>query len=124
MASIDDLPDEIVHQILLYVSPEETLTKVSLLSRRFNRVAQEPLLWKFYCQRNFKYWESNHHFKERLRRNLRDTDWKRLYLQRLGRNARIARLVESKSITLSFLSCYLIDAIVRNSLTGVPILPV
>ncbi|OTA65836.1 hypothetical protein K449DRAFT_391788 [Hypoxylon sp. EC38] len=94
MASIDDLPDEIVHQILLYVSPEETLTKVSLLSKRFNRVAQEPLLWKFYCEHNFKYWESNHHFKERLKRNLRETDWRRLYLQRLGRNARIARLVD------------------------------
>ncbi|KAI1207450.1 uncharacterized protein F4807DRAFT_434657 [Annulohypoxylon truncatum] len=94
MASIDDLPDEIVHHILLYVSPEETLTKIALLSKRFNRVAHEPLLWRFYCEHSFKYWQSSHHFKDRLRGNLRDTDWRGLFLQRLGRNARIARLVD------------------------------
>ncbi|KAI2469150.1 hypothetical protein F4781DRAFT_236609 [Annulohypoxylon bovei var. microspora] len=94
MASIDDLPDELVHHILLHVSPEEILTKIALLSRRFNRVAHEPLLWRSYCEHSFKYWQSSHHFKERLKRNLYDTDWRSLYLKRLGRNARIARLVD------------------------------
>ncbi|KAI1135448.1 hypothetical protein F5Y05DRAFT_394457 [Hypoxylon sp. FL0543] len=94
MAFIDNLPDEIVHQILLYVSPEETLTTIALLSKRFNRVAHEPLLWKFYCQHYFKYWDPSHRFRERLRCNLRVTDWRRLFIKRLGRNARIARLVD------------------------------
>ncbi|KAI2622696.1 hypothetical protein GGS26DRAFT_567287 [Hypomontagnella submonticulosa] len=94
MASINSLPDEIVHHILLYVSPEETLTKIAFLSKRFNRVAQEPLLWRAYCQDNFKYWDSRHGFKERLKDNLHNTDWKSLFLLRLGRNACIARLVD------------------------------
>ncbi|KAI1370995.1 hypothetical protein F4677DRAFT_436838 [Hypoxylon crocopeplum] len=94
MAPIDSLPDEIVHHILLYVSPEETLTKIALLSKRFNSVAHEPFLWRSYCQHTFKYWNSEHRFKERLAGNLRDTDWRQLFLRRLGRNACIARLVD------------------------------
>ncbi|KAI8965545.1 hypothetical protein F5Y11DRAFT_294552 [Daldinia sp. FL1419] len=94
MASINSLPDEIVHHILLYVPPEETLSKVTLLSKRFNRVAHEPLLWRCYCQQNFKYWEASHHFKERLNGYLYATDWRRLFLLRLGRNAYIARLLD------------------------------
>ncbi|KAI1105447.1 hypothetical protein F4804DRAFT_304421 [Jackrogersella minutella] len=94
MASIDDLPDEIVHQILLYVSPDETLNNIALLSKRFNRVAHEPLLWRSYCEHAFKYWESRHRFKERLKGRLHDTNWRRLFLQRLGRNNRVAHLVE------------------------------
>lgn len=94
MASIDSLPDEIVHHILLYVSPEEILTKIAHLSKRFNRVAQEPLLWRSYCETNFKYWDSSHRFTERLTSNVHDTDWKRLFLVRLSHNASIARLVD------------------------------
>ncbi|KAI2627544.1 hypothetical protein GGR54DRAFT_419150 [Hypoxylon sp. NC1633] len=94
MASINLLPDEILHHILLYVFPEETLTNIALLSKHFNRVAHEPLLWKYYCEHNFKYWESAHHFKERLAGNPHDTDWRSLFLLRLGRNARIAQLVD------------------------------
>ncbi|KAI1763695.1 hypothetical protein GGR53DRAFT_357936 [Hypoxylon sp. FL1150] len=94
MASIDSLPDELVHHILLYVSPEETLSKVALLSKRLNRVAQEPLLWRSYCETNFKYWDSRHRFRERLGSNVRDTDWKSLFLVRLAHNACIARLVD------------------------------
>ncbi|OTB12518.1 hypothetical protein K445DRAFT_320960 [Daldinia sp. EC12] len=94
MASINSLPDEIVHHILLYVSPEETLSKVALLSKRFNRVAHEPLLWRWYCKHTFKYWEASHHFKERLNGYVHGTDWRRLFLLRLGRNAYIARLLD------------------------------
>ncbi|KAF3066378.1 putative f-box domain-containing protein [Daldinia childiae] len=94
MASINSLPDEIVHHILLYVPPEETLSNIAHLSKRFNRVAHEPLLWRCYCEHNFKYWEASHHFKERLKGYLHDTDWRRLFLLRLGRNAYIARLLD------------------------------
>lgn len=94
MASINSLPDEIVHHILLYVPPEETLSKIAHLSKRFNRVAHEPLLWRCYCEHNFKYWEASHHFKERLKGYLHGTDWRRLFLLRLGRNAYIARLLD------------------------------
>ncbi|KAI5859906.1 hypothetical protein GGS23DRAFT_582930 [Durotheca rogersii] len=94
MASFASLPDELVQHVLLYVSPEETLASVSLLSKRFHRVAQEPLLWRCYCRDTFKYWESAHHFKQSLQGSLRATDWKRLFIRRLGRNACIAKLVD------------------------------
>ncbi|KAI1498437.1 F-box domain-containing protein [Biscogniauxia marginata] len=94
MTLLDFLPDELVHQILHYLTPEETLGTIALLSRRFNRVAQEPLLWKYYCQTYFKYWQANHHFGEKLKGKLRDVNWKRLYLLRLARNRRIAQLVD------------------------------
>ncbi|KAI0474972.1 hypothetical protein GGR56DRAFT_643904 [Xylariaceae sp. FL0804] len=94
MACLDGLPDELLQQILHYLSPEETLSTVALLSRRFNSVAQEPLLWKVYCQTSFKYWRAEHRFRDKLQGNLHDVDWKRLYLLRLAQNSRIAGLVD------------------------------
>ncbi|KAI5919745.1 F-box domain-containing protein [Camillea tinctor] len=94
MTAFEALPDELVHQILHYLSPEETLQTVALFSKRFNRVAQEPLLWRYYCKSNFKYWHSSHHFKEKLRGKLREVNWKGLYLLRLSRNRRIAKLID------------------------------
>ncbi|KAI1082609.1 hypothetical protein F5B20DRAFT_531966 [Whalleya microplaca] len=94
MCFFDALPDELVHQILQYVSPDETLSKVAFLSRRFHRVAQEPLLWRRYCNDNFRYWNANHCIKYRLQSKVHDTDWKRLFILRRGRNAYIAKLID------------------------------
>ncbi|KAI0157078.1 hypothetical protein GGR52DRAFT_565180 [Hypoxylon sp. FL1284] len=94
MATINSLPDEIVHHVLLYVPAEDTFSKIALTSKRFNRVAQEPLLWRSYCNASFKYWNSAHCFKERLATSVHDTDWKRLFLVRLARNAYIAQLLD------------------------------
>lgn len=43
---------------------------------------------------NFRYWQSEHHFKEKLREKAVDVDWKRLYILRLGRNRRISGLLD------------------------------
>lgn len=94
MASFDALPDELIHHILHYLSPEQTLTAVALVSRRFSNIAHEPLLWKYYCQTGFRYWQSEHRFQDKLRGNLHDVDWKALYLLRLKRNSRIANLID------------------------------
>ncbi|KAI1319571.1 hypothetical protein F5Y16DRAFT_390719 [Xylariaceae sp. FL0255] len=94
MASIHALPDELVHQILHYLSPDETLNTVALLSHRFNSIAQEPLLWKHYCRAHFRYWQAEHCFQHKLDGPLHDVHWKRLYLLRKRRNAHIATLVD------------------------------
>jgi len=94
MSSFESLPDELIHQILHYLSPELTLRTVALLSRRFSRLAYEPLLWKHYCEANFRYWQAEHHFDEKVYGNLHDVDWKALYLLRLRRNSRIAGLID------------------------------
>ncbi|KAI8627595.1 hypothetical protein F5Y19DRAFT_173081 [Xylariaceae sp. FL1651] len=94
MTSFDSLPDELLHQILHYLSPEQTLKTVALLSHRLNRIAQEPLLWKHYCQTNFRYWQAEHRFDDKVQGRLHDVDWKGLYLLRLKRNSRIAKLID------------------------------
>ncbi|KAJ8132593.1 hypothetical protein O1611_g1034 [Lasiodiplodia mahajangana] len=94
MCSFDSLPDELIQQILHYLSPEQTLTIVALLSRRFNNIAHEPLLWKYYCQTGFRYWQAEHRFHDKVHGQLHDVDWKALYLLRLKRNGHIAKLVD------------------------------
>jgi F-box protein 21 len=92
MASLSTIPDELVSQVLYHLSAIDSLT-VQLLSRRFQSLANEPLLWRFYCQK-FRFWNSEHGFKEKLGGRAADTDWKQLWLLRQRRNARIARLLD------------------------------
>lgn len=93
MASFDALPDELINHILHYIPPEETLLIVSRVSKRFHRVTQTPLLWRYYCHVSFKYWQSEHDFKNKLRKRASDVDWKALFILRLQRNHHIARLL-------------------------------
>ncbi|KAI0121651.1 hypothetical protein BJ170DRAFT_588003 [Xylariales sp. AK1849] len=92
MPSFDALPDELINQILHYISPDESLSTIPLVSKRFHRVAQTPLLWKYYCQTSFRYWQPDHGFKEKLRQKASAVDWKSLFALRLQRNHHIARL--------------------------------
>ncbi|ORY60908.1 uncharacterized protein BCR38DRAFT_442876 [Pseudomassariella vexata] len=94
MAPFDALPDELIHHILQYIPPAETLLKISCLSRRLNRVAETPLLWRYYCETSFKYWQSDHAFKDKLRTRASGVDWKRLFTIRLHRNHRVAELLD------------------------------
>lgn len=94
MCSFNALPDELIHHILHYLAPEETLAAVALTSRRYNRIADEPLLWKYYCQVHFKYWQAEHRFRAKVAGDLHAVNWKSLYLLRLRRNSRIANLVD------------------------------
>ncbi|KAI1848356.1 hypothetical protein JX265_008864 [Neoarthrinium moseri] len=90
----DHLPDEIIHQILQYLAPEQTLAAIPRLSRRFHRIAQTPLLWRYYCETTFKYWQSDHDIRGKLRNKSSHVDWKALFTLRLSRNRRIADLVD------------------------------
>ena len=91
---LETLPDELVQHLLHYVPPEDILQNFSLLSKRLHRVAQEPLLWRYYCRTTFKYWNSDHRLGEKLRRPVHHVDWKALFLLRLRRNARAAVLLD------------------------------
>ncbi|KAI0198615.1 hypothetical protein F4808DRAFT_435200 [Astrocystis sublimbata] len=94
MTSLDSLPYELIQQVLQYLDPQDVLAAVALTSRQLNRIAEEPLLWRYYCQTCFKYWQAEHRFQDKLRGQLRNVDWKGLYLLRLRRNSHIARLVD------------------------------
>ncbi len=95
VSSLESLPDELVQHILQYVAPEDALRSFSLLSRRLHRIAQEPLLWRFYCRSSFKYWNSDHQFQEKLRGPVYRVNWKRLFLLRLCRNAHATLLLDA-----------------------------
>ncbi|KAK9415917.1 putative F-box domain-containing protein [Seiridium unicorne] len=94
MSPFNELPDEIISHILTYLAPEETLTTIPRLSKRFYRIADTQLLWKFYCETSFRYWQSDHDIQKKLRNRATDVDWKALYTLRLRRNRRIAHLLD------------------------------
>jgi F-box protein 21 len=81
MRSFDDLPDEILQQILFYVSPEDALT-IQNTSKRLTRLANEPLLWRHHCRTSFKYWDSKHRIRQKFAGNVGDVDWKKIYFYR------------------------------------------
>jgi F-box protein 21 len=81
MRSFNDLPDEILQQILFYVSPEDTL-RVQNTSKRLTRIANEPLLWRHHCRTAFKYWDSKHRIRQKFAANVGDVDWKKIYFYR------------------------------------------
>src|ERR1700733_9759412 len=78
--SLQDLPDEVIETILGYV-PAPAAISLSATCRRYHNIANEPLLWKTYCQNNFRYWSASHKRKEKLRDAACD-DWKALYISR------------------------------------------
>ncbi|KAK7428702.1 hypothetical protein QQZ08_004796 [Neonectria magnoliae] len=88
------VPDEIIQHLLYYVSPEDTLSSFQLLSHRLNRLANEPLLWRYHCQSSFRYWSPEHGFHCRLRERASEVDWKRLFVLRKTRNGQISHLLD------------------------------
>lgn len=94
MAAIDNVPDEIIRQILEYVPPAQSYDDILLLSKRFKRIAFEPLLWKHYCQISFRYWHADHRLSEKLAARASKTDWRELWKIRQYRNDLCARLLD------------------------------
>lgn len=92
--SLLQLPDELIHHLLYYVAPDDTLANLQLTSRRLKRVTEEPLLWRYYCVTSFKFWKSDHGLKRKLRLPPSEVDWKRLYVLRTGRNSHISHLLD------------------------------
>src|SRR4051812_7396613 len=80
--SLDVLPDEVLQHILFYITPRDTLLSVQQISKRFDRLGSEPLLWRYHCRVNFKYWDSRHRIKQKLLGNVADVDWKKLFKYR------------------------------------------
>ncbi|KAF6837524.1 F-box domain-containing protein [Colletotrichum musicola] len=94
MLSFDDVPDEIILQILHYVSPEDNLLCFHPLSRRLNSLANESILWRTYCQHAFKFWHADHRFDDKLEQPASEVLWKQLFLLRKRRLMRTARLFD------------------------------
>ncbi|KAG6040243.1 hypothetical protein E4U41_001118 [Claviceps citrina] len=98
--SLEQVPDEIIQQLLYYVSPEDNLRCFQLLARRFHRLASQGLLWRHHCCTSFKYWSPQHEFPQKLRRPVASVQWKRLFLLREHRNRIISRLFDAVLATI------------------------
>jgi F-box protein 21 len=77
---ITTLPDEVIQTILSY-SPPTTAISLQQTCRRFSSVANEPLLWRQYCQ-TYRWWDKRHNIKSKFRDASSFADWKSLYANR------------------------------------------
>lgn len=94
MASLNDIPDEIIRQILFHVRALDNLSCVQLLSHRLNHIANDPLLWRYYCRASFHYWHPSHDFPRKLRQRAPEVDWKALWLYRARGDVRISNIFD------------------------------
>lgn len=94
MATIHDMPDEIIRQVIQHVSPEEAFNTCPLVSKTFKRVAFDSLLWRNFCQTSFRFWHPEHRLKEKLESRASQTIWRDLWRRRKYRNDLIARLLD------------------------------
>lgn len=88
------LPDEVVHHLLHYVPPEDTLLAFQFLCKRLKRLANVNVLWKYYCRSSFTYWDQQEEYSCMLREPASKTSWKRMYLVRRSRNNQISTLLD------------------------------
>lgn len=93
MATIYDMPDEIIRQVIQHVAPHEAFDNCPLVSKTFKRVAFDPLLWKVFCQTSFRFWNPEHDLHKKLLLRASQTPWRDLWRRRKYRNDLIARLL-------------------------------
>ncbi len=74
------LPDEVIQVILSYLPPTSNAA-LQQTCRHFANVANEPLVWKTYCQETYKYWDLRHAFQTKLK-DVSFTGWKDFFAQR------------------------------------------
>ncbi|RAL61923.1 hypothetical protein DID88_002412 [Monilinia fructigena] len=89
------LPDEILQQILYYISPHDNISTVQLVSKRFNRLGNAPLLWRHHCCALFKYWDTKHSFSQKVAGSVGDVDWKALYIHRDNVDSRTTKALNN-----------------------------
>lgn len=91
--SLDALPYEVLQHILLYIPPHDTLLNILRVSRQFNRLGNEPLLWRYHCRVQFKYWDSKHRIRQKFLGSAGDVDWKALYTHRKNVDAQTTQML-------------------------------
>ncbi len=88
------LPDEVIQAILWYL-PAPTAVALQQTCRRFVNVVNEPLLWKSYCRRQFRWWKRRPPFGSSSSDSI---EWKSLYADR-HRSAAATRTAISQIVT-------------------------
>jgi F-box protein 21 len=90
------LPFELLSQIFQYISPEENLLSLQLVSRQFRIIANEPLLWRFYCRSTFRYWAPEHELDKKINeQEATKVGWRNLWLERKRNNSRLSGYLDA-----------------------------
>src|SRR5438045_5571223 len=91
--SLTKLPDEIIWQVLYYL-PLKSLLACQSTSRRLNRLANEPLIWRQHCLMRYKYWDPKHNIQRKFADRVNCVDWRHLLVQRELCDRRIKALID------------------------------
>jgi F-box protein 21 len=89
---LTDLPDEVIQNVLFRLEYANALA-LEATCRRFRDVANEPLLWKFFCRVGWKKWHPRHNFKAKLS-GTEFTGWKALFAERTRSSRETRTLVQ------------------------------
>lgn len=76
-AELTSLPDEILRSVCFFLDWRDAISLQST-NRRFRDVADEHLLWKYYCQCSFRYWAVSHQISSKLA-DSSFVQWKQLF---------------------------------------------
>ena len=95
LPTLDQLPDEVLQQILFFLSPKDILLTIQRTSKRFNRLGGEPLLWRYHCQTEYHYWDSKHRIRQKYSGGVGDVDWKTLHAYRKNVDLKTTALLDS-----------------------------
>ena len=93
--TLAELPNEVLRNIIFHLEPSDSLNSVQLVSRQFYTLSQEPLLWRYYCKTQFKYWDEKHDIRRRFNAEAEETEWRALYLDRKNTDERTTSLLDS-----------------------------
>ena len=91
--TLDQLPNEIIFQILLCIPPT-SVPALQQVSKQFNDLSQ-PLLWRYHCSKTFHYWSPEHAIDEKFNGPVAKVDWKKVFTQRRQIDRSISREIDS-----------------------------
>lgn len=79
--TLPDLPNEVIYQILQHLPPSG-VPSLDLVSKRFQTLARQPVLWQQFCRRDFKFWDQRWNVEAICADTAATADWKSIYSER------------------------------------------
>lgn len=91
--SISILPDEILRIILSFL-PSNAIADVSLVSKKFNSLTQEGLLWRAFCQQRYRFWNVQRNITQQWNAPIHENNWKEIYVDRRIKDEKVNQLMD------------------------------
>jgi len=91
---LTDLPNEVIYQILQFLSPHD-VPSLELVSKSFRTTGCQRVLWQYFCRSNFRYWDRRWDIESKFRANAANVDWKGIYSKRHEIDRSTTRQIDS-----------------------------